>query len=116
MKFSGLGLIFNIHGVVDFLTRVRKCDLTGIIGFVPGHTMSGDQDRLMKQQTANEDKRLPFLEAVCWDLHDVYALTPTQMLTRYEKGLEYDGVLANLEQGERAFIETLKRKSRAHAA
>lgn len=101
---------------MDFLTRVRKCDLTGIIGFVPGHIMSGDQDRLMKQQTANQDKRLPFLEAVCWDLHDVYALTPTQMLTRYEKGLEYDGVLANLEQNERAFIETLKRESRAHAA
>ena len=90
--------------------------MTGIIGFVPGHTMSGDQDRLMKQQTANQGKRLPFLESVCWDLHDVYALTPTQMLTRYEKGLEYDGVLANLEQGERAFIETLKRQSRAHAA
>ena len=57
----------------------------------------------MKQQTANQGKRLPFLESVCWDLHDVYALTPTQMLTRYEKGLEYDG-------------EPHKRQSRAHAA
>ena len=70
----------------------------------------------MKQQTVNQDKRLPFLEAVCWDLRDVYALTPAQMLTRYEKGLEYDGVLAELEQGERMFIETLKKEVRAHAA
>ena len=70
----------------------------------------------MKQHPVKQKKHLPFLEAVCWDLHDVYALTPTQMLTRYEKGLEYEGILAELEQGERAFIETLKRETRVHAA
>lgn len=69
----------------------------------------------MTQQTVNQGKRLPFLEAVCWDLRDVYALTPAQMLTRYENGLEYDGILANLEQDERVFIETLKKDLRAHA-
>ena len=70
----------------------------------------------MKQQTVNQDRQLPFLEAVCWDLRDVYALTPAQMLTRYEKGLEYDGILGKFEQDERAFFEALKKEARLHAA
>ena len=66
----------------------------------------------MKQHPVKHKNHLPFLEAVCWDLHDVYALTPAQMLTRYEKGLEYEGILVELKQGERAFIETLRTETR----
>ena len=65
----------------------------------------------MKQKAVNQKRRLPFLEAVCWDLHDVYALTPAQMLTRYEKGLEYEGILGELDQEERTFFETLKKSA-----
>lgn len=70
----------------------------------------------MKQQTVNQEKHLPFLEAVCWDLRDVYALTPAQMLTRYEKGLEYEGILGELHQDERTFFEALKKEPRLHVA
>ena len=70
----------------------------------------------MKQQTVNQEKRLPFLEAVCWDLRDVYALTPAQMLTRYEKGLEYEGILGEFDQDERTFFEALKKDPRLHVA
>ena len=62
----------------------------------------------MNQQPTNQEKRLPFLEAVCWDLHDVYALTPAEMLTRYENGLQYEGILGELDGDERAFFEALK--------
>ena len=70
----------------------------------------------MKQQTVNQEKHLPFLEAVCWDLRDVYALTPAQMLTRYEKGLEYEGILGELDQDERTFFEALKKEPCLHVA
>lgn len=70
----------------------------------------------MNHQTINRAKYLPFLEAVCWDLRDVYCLTPAQMLTRYEKGLEYEGILGELEPDERAFFEELKKDVHLHAA
>ena len=70
----------------------------------------------MKQQTVNREKQLPFLEAVCWDLRDVYSLTPAQMLTRYEKGLEYEGILGELDPDERAFFEALKKEHRLHTS
>lgn len=70
----------------------------------------------MNHRTINRVMHLPFLEAVCWDLRDVYCLTPAQMLTRYEKGLEYEGILGEFEPDERAFFEELKKDVHLHAA
>ena len=48
----------------------------------------------------NVPKKLPFLEAVCWDLGDVYALDLNEMLNRYERGCENKFVLAELNGAE----------------
>jgi hypothetical protein len=62
----------------------------------------------MQQQT-NFDipEKLPFLEAVCWDLVDVQDLTPDEMLNRYERGWDYRGALADVEGKEKLFIRKL---------
>ena len=31
-------------------------------------------------------KKLPFLEAICWQTKNVYQFTPEEMLSRYERG------------------------------
>jgi len=41
--------------------------------------------------------KLPFLEAICWDLGDVNVLALDEMLNRYERGWENRGVLADLD-------------------
>ncbi len=55
----------------------------------------------------NIPERLPFLEAVCWDLRDVRDLTPDEMLNRYERSWDYRGSLADVEGKEKAFIKEL---------
>ncbi len=55
----------------------------------------------------NIPEKLPFLEAVCWDLGDVYALNPDEMLNRYERGWENRGVLADLYGAEKRFLTQL---------
>ncbi|WP_262731430.1 hypothetical protein [Alloalcanivorax marinus] len=62
---------------------------------------------MQQQGHFNIPGRLPFLEAVCWDLRDVHGLTPDEMLNRYERGWEYRGALADLEGQERAFVHKL---------
>lgn len=52
-------------------------------------------------------ERLPFLEAICWDLGDVHDLTPDEMLNRYERGWDYRGTLADVEGNEKAFVGKL---------
>jgi len=48
---------------------------------------------IMDSATAPEKisipRKLPFLEAICWQTRDVYQFTPEQMLSRYERGWEY---------------------------
>ena len=51
--------------------------------------------------------KLPFLEAICWELNDVYSLTPDEMLNRYERGWENRGVLADLHGDEKIFLTQL---------
>lgn len=50
---------------------------------------------------------LPFLKAICWQTEDVSHFTPDEMLSRYERGWAYNGVLADLEGDERAFVARL---------
>lgn len=52
-------------------------------------------------------EKLPFLEAVCWDLRDVHLLNPDEMLNRYERGWENKGVLADLYGAEKRFLTQL---------
>jgi hypothetical protein len=61
------------------------------------------------QQILNIQKpeRLPFLEAVCWDLDDINHLDQDEMLNRYERGWAYRGVLADLEGEEKVFLQQL---------
>ena len=52
---------------------------------------------------------LPFLQAICWDLDDVKLLTPDEMLSRYERGWRYCGVLADLEGEDLRYVRQLAR-------
>ena len=51
--------------------------------------------------------KLPFLEAVCWDLGDIHVLDLDEMLNRYERGWENKGVLADLNEPEKSFVAEL---------
>ncbi len=51
--------------------------------------------------------RLPFLEAVCWQTADIHRMSPDEMLSRYERGWQYRGVLADIDAEEERFIHRL---------
>jgi len=55
-------------------------------------------------------KKLPFLEAVCWQTEDVKRFTPDEMLRRYEQGWDYQGVLGELSAEELRFVKKLARR------
>jgi hypothetical protein len=52
-------------------------------------------------------QKLPFLEAICWQIEDVYRFTPEQMLSRYERGWKYRTLFNNLEGEELEFLRNL---------
>lgn len=52
---------------------------------------------------------LPFLEAICWQLSDVKALTNLEKLDRYNRGHKYNGVLGELKGEELLFFNLLTR-------
>lgn len=53
-------------------------------------------------------ERLPFLEALCWDLPaGIQGLDEDDALNRYERGWNYHGVLAEAGKEEKAFIKHL---------
>jgi hypothetical protein len=52
-------------------------------------------------------KKLPFLEAICWQTQDVRHFTLSEMLERYESGWKYRGLLADLEGEELNFVRGL---------
>ncbi len=53
---------------------------------------------------------LPFLRAICWQTEDIAHFTLDEMLSRYERGWVYNGVLADLEGEERAFVARLAKE------
>lgn len=59
--------------------------------------------------TFHKPEKLPFLEAVCWDLRDVNLLTEDEILNRYERGWGYKGVLADIPPQEKQYIAHLAR-------
>jgi hypothetical protein len=52
-------------------------------------------------------ERLPFLESISWFDRDYRALSPLEMLQRYEAGWRWLGVLTDPSPEERTFIREL---------
>lgn len=52
-------------------------------------------------------QRLPFLEAICWQMQNVHLLTPEEMLRRYERGWHYRSAWGDPSPQEQGFIDTL---------
>ena len=50
---------------------------------------------------------LPFLQAICWQVADVKKLSLKEMLSRYESGWNYWGVLGKPSSEELAFIQQI---------
>lgn len=59
------------------------------------------------EQTLRTPEKLPFLEAICWDLGDVNLLSQDEILDRYERGWAYQGVLADILPQEKLYIANL---------
>jgi hypothetical protein len=57
----------------------------------------------------NIPQKLPFLESICWQITDVYRLTPEEMLSCYERGWKYGEIFNNLKGEELIFITELAR-------
>lgn len=52
-------------------------------------------------------KKLPFLEALCWQTKNIYDFTIEEMLSCYERGWKYRSLFNNLETEELEFIKTI---------
>ncbi|BAW96550.1 hypothetical protein NIES970_14830 [[Synechococcus] sp. NIES-970] len=55
-------------------------------------------------------ERLPFLESICWQTHNVYKFTPEQMLSRYERGWRYKNIYTPPQGEELKFVKKLARR------
>jgi hypothetical protein len=58
-------------------------------------------------------KKLPFLEAICWQTDNVYRFTPEEMLSRYERGWAYRKVFNDLEGEELSYLKELAKHYRS---
>jgi|APSaa5957512622_1039677.scaffolds.fasta_scaffold70751_3 hypothetical protein len=65
----------------------------------------------LKLKEQNKDinipESLPFLESICWQTRDIKCFTLSEMLSRYERGWKYRGVLADIEGEELEFVREL---------
>ncbi|BAZ06528.1 hypothetical protein [Calothrix sp. NIES-3974] len=57
--------------------------------------------------------KLPFLESICWQMANVYQLTPEEMLSTYERGWRYHHIFNNLEGEELNFLKEIASKYRS---
>ena len=69
--------------------------------------MSAITMNMNEQHILYRPEKLPFLEAVCWDLHNINLLTDDEALNHYERGWCYKDVLADLSGEEEAFMAHL---------
>lgn len=65
------------------------------------------QKEQKSQKTSPATKKLPFLEFLCWQMGDVYQLTPAEMLSRYERGWRYRDIWEPLDSAEQQWIKDL---------
>lgn len=56
---------------------------------------------------------LPFLQAIAWQHSTVDTLTEEEILSLYERGWHYRGVLADLTGEELAFVRQLATKQKS---
>ena len=67
--------------------------------------------KVMSQSAMNTPliipKKLPFLQAICWQTDDVTHFTLDEMLSRYERGWQYKGIVADLDGEELSFVREL---------
>ncbi|HRH90348.1 MAG TPA: hypothetical protein PLW01_00360 [Agitococcus sp.] len=54
-----------------------------------------------------QPQHLPFLQAIAWQHSALTALTEDEILSLYERGWHYRGVLADLTGEELAFVQKL---------
>ena len=54
--------------------------------------------------------KLTLFEALCWNIANPYALSLKDMLSSYESGEKFNGVLAIAEKEELAFVARLSQK------
>jgi len=52
-------------------------------------------------------EKLPFLEAICWQIENVYRFTPDRMLSCYERSWSYRNLFNQLEGEELNFLKEL---------
>ena len=52
-------------------------------------------------------QNLPFLSAICWQIEDIYRLSPQEMLQIYERNWRHYGILATPSKEEISFIKQL---------
>lgn len=64
--------------------------------------------------TPERPRKLPLLEAISWFDADPYALSPFEMLKRYESGWRHLGVLADPSAEELAYVTVLARTYGSH--
>lgn len=57
-----------------------------------------------KNTDIQKPQKLPFLEALCWDIRDIDCLSQDEILDRYERGWNFRGVLADISPQEAKFI------------
>lgn len=67
------------------------------------------RDQILKNRIVHIKipNNLPFLKAICWQTKDIRRFTLPEMLSRYERGWKYRGVLADLEGEELTFVRNL---------
>ncbi len=64
---------------------------------------------MQAEHTFHKPEQVPFLKAICWDLRDVSLLSQDEILSRYERGWDYKGVLADIPYQELQYIACLAR-------
>jgi hypothetical protein len=55
-------------------------------------------------------QQLPFLEALGWQTTNIQQFSPQEILTRYERGWQYRGVLVDLDVEELSFVRELSQR------
>ena len=61
----------------------------------------------MNQAVIPIPSHLPFLQAICWEMASISDFTLDEMLSRYERGWVYRGILAEVVGEELAFVRVL---------
>ena len=90
------GLVFSLFSLL--------CDLCALCGSLKNQKFMNNEE---VTATLKIPEKLPFLQAICWQIADVKHLTLKEMLCRYESGWDYWGVLGKPSSEELFFIQQI---------